>query len=207
MKRTTIQRADEKRLVGFLKENHCILLLTVACIAGYILGLFALKADSGGRLPELCFDFFCSARGSGEWGRVFLSSLLFLLIFVLLSFISGLSLAGVPFIYILLVTRGFVTGALTASAVAESFFGGLLFSAVLIIIPAFLNVTVLILACRESLSFSSYLVRSLSFGAGGLMNDFRVYCTRYLVIVVFAVVSAGADSLLSLVFYRLLSLK
>lgn len=203
MKGTTIRLGVSKRTAVFFKNNIAVLIFTLLCLCGYVFGIFTVKnfGQDTGRFFHLFFESFINIRLDGGYFSIFSSSFLTALLYVIIAFISGISLAGIPFLPVLVIVKGFLYGIISGSAVSQYSFKGMAFTAAVIAVPAIISGCGTVLACREAFGFSTYMLKTFSKGSnGGFAVDFKVYCVRYLVILCLTALAAVADTLLSVFF-------
>lgn len=203
MKGTTIRLGFSGNTVYFFKKNGVAIIFSLILLSGFVCGVILSSAVNNPfySLFQAVYRIFVDIRVSGGFLKVLLTSVLSSLSFVLIAFISGLSLSGIPIIAITAFLRGLLFGLTGGSLIASNSFKGFVFYISIVLVPAFLSSLALVLSCREACSFSAYLVKALSVGSkGGLLGDFRIYCFRFIVILAIVFAAAVADMLLSCFF-------
>lgn len=202
MKGTTIKLGISKHTSAFFRNNAVTLIFTMICVGGYAAGVLAASRGSDNvTLYSILTDYFVNIRVNGGYYTVFLNSLLSVLLFVIMAFVSGLSLAGIPFLPVISFLKGFFCGVISGSVVSGNSFKGIAFIAAVMAVPTLISCSATVLSCKEACGFSSYMLKSFSNGTGtGFAYDFKVYGLRYLVFLGICVVSSVADMLLSVFF-------
>ncbi len=200
MKGTTIRLGFSGRFLQFFKKNGVTLAFASVLTAGFICGVISSANENEPfySIYNMLFNAFINSRIGNSFARIFLISSAVSVLFVLVSFLSGLSLGGIPLLAVVSFIKGFVLGIPGGLAVARYSFKGFVFYLVIVLLPGLISSLAVVLSCREASNFSAYLLKSFTAGSkGGLMADFRIYCLRYLVILAVVILSAVADMLLS----------
>lgn len=200
MKGKTIKLRFSRNFLFFLSKHGPALIFSVLLIVGVVLGVVCFSSKIEGLLPllEAASKNYLIARCRLPFFSIFISSASFSIIFILFAFLSGLSLAGIPFLALLSFGRGFFLGTLGGYLLSLDPLKGFIFYLSIVLLPSIIAVFALVLGCRESFNFSSYLIKALSAqGKGRLIQDFKIYCVRYIFLLGIALFAAVADMLLS----------
>lgn len=209
MKGKTIKLRFSRNLIFFLRKNGTTIAFAFILILGVFAGVacYSSKVNGFFELADMISSLFLKARYNSNFISIFISSVSFSFIFILFAFLSGLSLAGIPFLVIISFIRGFFLGALSGYLLSLGSFSGFLFYLSIVFLPSVIAIFALALGCRESCNFSSYLIHALSVsGKGRLLQDFKIYCVRYIFLLGITLFSAVADMLLSGFFAKYFSL-
>ncbi|MBW7473523.1 stage II sporulation protein M [Paenibacillus oenotherae] len=124
-------------------------------LAGYV-QKFAERAEKG-LLPDGALSF---------WDRVFFHGKWLLLVWVL-----GLTVVGMPLVLALDFLKGVLVGFTVGTLVSQYSWKGLLFSLVSVAPPNLLVVPALLIASVSALSFSLYIVRNRLMGRYGTLSE------------------------------------
>ena len=181
-------------------------LMLLPVIAGIISG--SVWASYGGDISAspLIHQYFAPQLCGNTLFEVFRNTLVTVSVFAAAAFFAGLSAFGQPVGLLMLVYRGFGIG---ASAAALYLAGGIhaIPAALLLLLPKALTASVTgILSAREAYRFSG---RILTFACGTDEPErdsvaLRLYCTKFLVLVLMALIISAADTLLNYLFAGLL---
>lgn len=110
---------------------------------------------------------------------------------LLVTYVLGMTVIGMPLIFVLVFTRGFVLGFAAGFLIEVKSWQGILVTAVSILPPSLLNVPVLIVAAVSAITFSISLVRGNNSWQGrALGRQFAVYSLSVLVLAAFGGVAA-----------------
>lgn len=202
------RRRKRARGASISSANFKFLIMCVIVITGMIVGAAVIQRGYALYYTKGLFESFISLRQSQGFFSVFFSSLGSVLILLIIVFISGLSAAGIPISFAVLIYKGLGIG-LTCGYLYSSYgLNGLLFSTAIIVPHAFISSVALILACRESCRMSMFIFSQLLPESKyyKLWNDFKLFCRRYLVILVISIISCFIDAMLSKLFIGLISL-
>lgn len=194
MKHTTYISETEKHKSGFF-------LLCLVEIVGIIIGSFlAVSSDN-----EFLRQNFCPALHGATLLEIFRSTLVSSLIFIIMAFFSGLSAIGQPVGIALIIAKGAEIGLSAGFIYAQK--GLSAFPAVMVLnVPKALAFSaVAVLAVREVWRSSSSLLRFLVSGEHSTeQNSLRLYCLKYLVLIIIIFIISIADVLMNYIFAGLL---
>ena len=203
MKKGTVLRLRGFGFFEFISKNGLLLFLIFLLSAGIFLGVFLQ-----GRVRFLSLYIksyltrYIELRSGQSFFRIAVDSYLSALFSMLLLFAAGSSMLGSVLVPIAAITKGVLLGAFPAVLYSQYAVKGIAFHAVLVLPSALLFLIVYLLSVRESFQFSVMMARLSLSGTGScdLSGHFKNYCGRYLILSIFAVLSAVLDAVLSLSF-------
>ena len=185
------------------KKGASLFLLCLPAIAGIALGAF-YAADKH-ELSPWVHQYFCPGMNGATVAEVFVNTLVSGMLFLAAAFLLGASAFGIPFGAALLIYRGFGIGA----SGAFLYSGGI--SAVpavlILLVPEALAGAVLsVIAVRELMRFSGGIFRCtvMQKSRESELPGVKLYCVRFIVLGLFAVIISTAASLLNYLFSGLL---
>ena len=179
MKRTNLTQ-------NFFLKNRRLILLTVIVLLGCGGGVFLYDSLQGEALQHANALLPVRQVPEGIGGAVVQTfvSCFHTVCLLLIVFIGGLSVCGVPLAVTALLFWGVGLG--MTLGYYYSFGGvGVLFSAVIVLPHSLPEAIVLLMGCSQTLHLSMQLGgQLLPHGAhcGGLWQDFRMYCIRFLIL-------------------------
>lgn len=195
MKHTTYISGTEKKNNGFF-------LLCIAEIIGIIIGsCIAVSCKDN----EMLRQNVSPALYGATLLEIFRSTLVSSLIFIVVAFFSGLFAFGQPLGIALIITKGAEIGMSTAFVYAEK--GLSAFPAVMVLnVPKAIAVSaVAVLAVREVWRSSSDIFHFMVSGEHGSEQvNLKLYCVKYIVLIVIIFIISMADSLMNYIFAGLL---
>lgn len=185
----------------FLKNNWCLITLTIMFLIGLSIGTLVSK-DNSKTLDflKLITDSFLMLRINGNFLTIFLSSVLITLIFLVLVFIFGTSVTGITFIPLIMCIRGILFGSLSTIICSDFSLKGIAFNAIVLIPPTVISVIFLIIAAGEAIRYS-LLVTKITLPdtmPKNLAIPFRNYCRKFLILILPTLISALLDAWLSI---------
>ena len=191
----------------FLQNRRLLLFLLlplIGCISGIVLYM-PLKAS----LPTEWWALLPLkpiAEGfQGVFSQWFSSCFQPFCLLVVLFF-SGLSACGAPAVFLVPIFWGIGLGFSEAYYAQDGMAGWLVLAAVLLP-SAVMELVVLLMACSESLRMTLLIAVQLlprSARCGGLWQDFRLYCVRFLLLLVLILGAGALDVILRLLLGGLL---
>lgn len=202
MRRGTVVSLKRLNLVlVFLKNNWCLLLLSLCLIIGLSLGAFLCSEN--GKLHILANELlqeYLAVRTDGSFFAIFISSLLLSGIFLVLVFALGTSVTGITVVPIFTIFRGIIVGMPVSLLYSQYALNGIAFNALVLIPPTIVSVTTLIFAAREAVSFSLQVIQLTlpDKMPKNLSYAFNYYCKRYLIYLFFTIISAALDGWISI---------
>ncbi len=188
------------RAVAYLKENRLLILILVFFFVGLFIGVFSYDKDK-----EVCISIseslikdFSEIPQKGFF-LTLLDSFFNSLLFSAICFICGCSMLGVVLSPLCILINGLLYGFLSAALYSEFALKGIAFYAVMVLPSAVILTIALIMAVMESVNFSAVLTK-LTFPTTPPQNlcvFFRSFCIRYLIILLFVLLSSVIDALIS----------
>ncbi len=193
---------------SFLKQNRRLLLLLLLPLIGCIGGM-VLYSPLSVSLPAEWLALLPLTPVKGDFGVVlsqWLSSCFQPLCLLALLFISGVSACGAPLVVLVPIFWGIGLG-LSEAHYLQNGMSGWLVIAVILLPSAIMELVALLMASSEALRFTllmavQFLPRSAR--CGGLWQDFRLYCVRFLVLLAFILGASALDVILRLLLGGLL---
>ncbi len=192
----------------FLKQNRRLLLLLLLPLIGCISGM-VLYSPLSSSLPEEWWALLPLTPVKADVANVFtqwFSSCFQPLCLWVLLFLSGVSACGAPIVLLVPVFWGIGLGFSEAYYVQNGMSGWLVI-AVLLLPSAIMELVALLMACSEALRLTLLMAVQLlprSARCGGLWQDFRLYCVRFLVLSAFILGAGALDVILRLLLGGLL---
>lgn len=190
-------------LTEFISENRRLLVFLVLFIGGAGVGIGVFLSNHALVFDELSLMFSVQNKITGfqQGISVLFSSCMEVLLLLLLLFLSGLCVYGAPLTVLVPVFYGLGFGLTEAYYYASSGGLGIALIALQILPHTLLAVAALIMACSESLRMSLLLSRQLlpSGSMGGLWQDFKLYCMRFLLFVAIVFTSGVMDVILRMI--------
>lgn len=210
MKRTTFKPLLRSPVISLLVQNKSLIFIFILFLIGILAGALVVK-NADETLTDLIgslIDNFVLDRKAQKFWMIFWSSFFSVLPYVLLMFVFGVSPAGPVVVPSIMFVRGLGSGLISGYLYRHFAMKGIAFSTLLILPSALIISLAFILASRESFSFSILLARSVlpNSPAIRLGSDFRLYCFRYIFILVILLVAAFLDTVFSISFLRFFDL-
>ncbi|MBE6797946.1 MAG: hypothetical protein E7531_06410 [Ruminococcaceae bacterium] len=203
MKHSGVVNLNRSKIVNTIVKNNVIILLTVFFVVGIIIGVITLRNNEIiSNIAKANFNNFVLIRKNGNFGNIFLSSFFDILPFALLVFLCGTSIVGIALTPIAIAYRGFNYGILAAYLYNTYSLQGIAFNSLILIPTTLIAVFGFLISGRSALNFSVYLAKiSLPKGqAVCIYNDFRIYCKKALLFLLFYIASALLDAIMSMSF-------
>lgn len=138
------------------KKYASFVFLTVFYFAGLITGAFSKNFIGNQTEIELFQGFISVVSATKNYGfiKVFVSSAITELLFYITVFVFGLSIAGIPFICLIMMFKGFTVGFFIAFVSGVYGVSGLVAVIIAILPGLFLSVVLLLVFCNRALEFS-----------------------------------------------------
>ncbi len=193
------------RIKGFnrktLKSNQTLTLLCILLLTGMFLGAVCVKHADEAMLEKikLLTGTYISSEVSRSILDNFLSYILADTVFIILSVFFGLCVIGEPILWILPLIRGLGLGLITGFVYKTYSVQGVLYSTVLIVIPAVISSLAMAVSCKESI-LSSREIKSALKEDGKQFNygEFlKLFAVRNLILYAFVILSGLIGCLLT----------
>lgn len=190
----------------FLAANRLMVLFSMVFLAGAVLGvvIYAMSDSAIARELGTILEVRAVIGGFKDGVTALFSSSFSTILLLALLFLCGLSACGAPFAAVVPLF-GMGLGLTEAYYSAIGIKGYI--ACALLIVPHYLIAAIALLyGSMESIRMSLLLSRQLlpEGGMGGLWQDFKMYCVRFLVYLMLAFASGVVDILTRLIFGSLL---
>ncbi|MBQ7136770.1 MAG: stage II sporulation protein M [Bacilli bacterium] len=188
LKRTSNSIIKQKKVYVFL-----ISLITIALVSGIFFWFMLSNDDKILITSELTNFFNCIKKGTSinYWGSL-LNSIITNLLYIILIWLLGISIIGLPIILIMIAIKSFIIGFSISSIIAVYGFKGILGSIVYIFPHQIGFLLLLLLLGFYSISFCIKLFKYLFLKQ---IINFKVVMRRYLKILILSVLIAVMLSL------------
>ena len=193
------------KAVNFLKVNGSLIFLTFIFVLGVLSGaLFFEKQIAVADYAKSQFTNFLVLRQEGTFFAIFFSSLINLLIYFGAVFISGTSVVGNIVSPFVLLWFGFNFGMVATHLYGGYALKGIAFSAIILIPASAIFALILVFSAREAMRFSLLLTRLFTPQgvSASVYENFKNYCIKFLYYLIFVILSATVDALLSTFFIK-----
>lgn len=174
-------------------------------VIGYIIGVI-ISANTEGALFNISKNMLQqSITNKSTFGfiKYSIKSFLSFLPYILCAYFAGTSAFGCVIIPIICVTRGVFNGILISYIYSAYNLAGVGYAA-FILAPYFVfSAFILVLACRESLSYSEIMLKNtLPKGTSiNFFNNYKLYTIRYLIMILLCILAALLDATLTNLFF------
>ncbi|HBT64784.1 MAG TPA: hypothetical protein DEB10_09025 [Ruminococcaceae bacterium] len=187
----------------FLAANRLLVLFSMVFLAGSVLGvmIYALSGSIIGEELGTILEVRAIIGGFRDGVSALFSSIFSTILLLALLFLCGLSACGAPFATVVPLFFGMGLG-LTEAYYSATGLHGFIASAILIVPHYLVAATALLFGSMESIRMSLLLSRQLlsDGGIGGLWQDFKMYCVRFLAYLIPGFASGIVDVLFRLIF-------
>lgn len=187
---------------GTEKQNNGLFLLCIAEITGIIIGSFIAVSYKDN---EILRQNICPVLHGATLLEIFRNTLVSSLIFIVTAFFSGLFAFGQPVGIMLIIAKGAEIGMSAAFIYAEKGLSAMPAVMVLNVPKAVALSAVAVLAVREVIRNSLALLHFLTSGEHSSEQvNLKLYCLKYLILIVIIFIISMADSLMNYIFVGLL---
>ena len=206
MKRTTLGIFSFKSYLVDLKKYRILIILLFFFVCGLVCGTFLFRNSVADLSPNIA-DYVSTnlfKRSELSFFKIFCTSLVSVIPFFLSAFIFGLSPFGTVLVPLIALLRGSGIGLITGYLYKTYEIKGIAFC-LLILMPAFLfSSFVFLLSGCESIKFSAAIFRAFSVKSGpvSFSGDFRIYLSRYFLILLLILLCSFLDTIFSVAFIR-----
>ncbi|MBQ7038054.1 MAG: stage II sporulation protein M [Clostridia bacterium] len=193
---------------SFIKQNRRLLLLLLLPLIGCIGGM-VLYSPLSASLPAEWLALLPLTPVKGNFTSVlsqWLSSCFQPVCLLALLFFSGVSACGAPLVVLVPIFWGIGLG-LSEAYYVQSGMSGWLVLAVVLLPSAIMELVALLMASSEALRLTLLMAVQFfprSARCGGLWQDFRLYCVRFLVLLALILGAGALDVILRLLLGGLL---
>lgn len=195
-------------ITKFFIQNRRLLLFLLLPLIGCLCGM-ALYAPLHASLPTEWWELLPLKPITGGIQGVFsgwFSACFQPVCLLVLLLLAGVSACGAPVVFLVPVFWGIGLGFTEAYYVQSGLSGWLVLAAILLP-SAVMELVALMMACSESLRMTLLMAVQLlprSARCGGLWQDFRLYCVRFLLLLLLVLGAGALDVILRLLFGRYL---
>lgn len=198
------QRKNHNGIVKFIRENKLISLLTLFLICGMVLGAASARFANDNMIENMDFLFASNfkVRASQSLFNTFAASLTSSFIFVICTFLMGLSVWGVVPIPIIPLFRGVGLG-LTAGFLYSNYgFKGFAYHLIVLLPGILISAAAIILEAKEAIFFSLKLASTISPKSSPekMWTKFRMYLLHTGYVFIISVVASIIDTLFTVLF-------
>ncbi len=190
------------KLFKAIFKNKEIIILVLIFLSFVLLGVLRFKGDSNNEWIASYLSHYVAIRLNSSFFKIFISSFLTSLCWMVLILILGTSVFGVINVPLILAAFGFFCGNVSAFLYSNYSLKGIAFHSV-IMLPSELFCIIALLLCSVSAIGFSVKTINLTFSKTmpySLYNDFKICCYNHLVFSVLILISALIDALLSINF-------
>jgi hypothetical protein len=190
--------------INIIVENRRNLIMVALFAFGMLLGASIIKDSTSSvtvKLVEL-FDRYRELRGHQSIISNFCGSMLTSLIFMSVTFIFGLCSIGVPLIGVVPVIRGLGLGMISGHLYSAYALNGLGYSLLVLYPGCLISILALLMCCNESVLMSQDMFAFMMNKPTKNQSSIKMYCARYLVILIISAIGAATDAVCLLAFER-----
>ncbi len=205
MRHSGIVNLRNSKFFQTVSKNNIVIILSLFFVVGIIIGVVAVRNDGVvSDMANTALDNYIISHSGTSFVRLFLNSFLGFLPFALIIFICGTSLVGIALTPIAITYRGFSYGIMTAYLYSKYLIHGIAFNSIILIPANLFALFGFLLIGREAFNFSLQLARiSMPKGQSvGFYNDFKTYCKKIILYLLFVVCAALLDAVMCLSFMK-----
>ena len=195
-----------QQTTNYFRKNHKLIFMALSLLAGVLIGsLFMRNQQIVQTLSiETYFRQFVTARMTNSFLSLFLHTFISAVLYIAVAYCLGLFVFGCIPSVLLPAFRGLGIGAVVAYIYETYGIKGAAFVLFLVLPFTFCHSLLLLLGCREALTFSRAMFKSYAMGVPtvNLLQAFKKYQLRFLVLLILTAVIAVPDCLLSSIFIR-----
>lgn len=177
--------------------------MLVLFLLGMLYGASFLQSGQDGLWDSLSAvnqSYLYAAQSQANW-MIFLNALTSSAVFLLISFVSGLSAVGQPVSLGLLFIRGLGFGSYTGYLYLTQGMQGVLYAVLMILPGMLLSVIALTLSCREAFRLSNRILFSFLRDSVTLKREMlTLYLKKHVILFAMLAASAGIECVLRFVF-------
>ncbi len=190
--------------INIIVENRRNLIMLSLFAAGMLIGASIIKDNSSAMTVKIIevFDRYRALRIEQSMFSNFCGSMFTSMLFMVVTFIFGLCAIGTPLVGIVPVIRGLGLGLISGHLYSTCALSGLGYSLLVIYPGSLISVLGLIMCCNESLLMSEDMFLMLLNKPTKNHSAFKMYCARYLIILIISAIAAAVDSICVLAFAR-----
>ena len=189
MNRGKVLALNKSGFLSYFYKNKALFLISVFYVVGLVLGVLLIhKNNVTYNFSQFLFKEYILNRTNTKFLSVFFSSFFTMFLFVFIVFLSGTSFVGVVLSPIVIIAFGYLNGAFLSYIYIQNSIKGIAFNAVIVIPTAILFIIGLLLSARESLGFSSELIKLTfykGYASSKIFELFKNYCIKYALLLFF----------------------
>lgn len=184
------------------KKNSRFFLLCIAEIIGILIGSYIAVSNAD---TDFFRKYLCPVLNGGTLSEIFRNTFVSSLIFIAAAFLSGLFAFGQPLGVALIISKGIEIGLSAAMMYSAKGISALPAVFLLNVPKAAALSVVMILAVREVIRNSMSILHSLMSEReyDSEQADLKLYCIKFIVLIVIIFIISVADSLLNYIFASL----
>ncbi len=201
IKRRKFAKRSKVKTGKFIKSNQKTVFLVFIFIIGLFSGAFSIKnadAQTLVKIKEISENYLLM-KNTDSVMQNFISSAVTDLVFIGVSAVFGLCLAGAPLLWALPAVRGLGIGIILGYIYSTYSVDGLLYAIAAICIPASFSVCALIISCKESILTVKDI--QLAFANQKEINTkqyYKLYILRNIILYIVMLFSAALGSVVVL---------
>lgn len=187
-----------------ISKNKEIIILVLIFLSSVLFGVLRFKGESNNELIVSYLSRYVEMRLNSSFFKIFISSFLTSLCWIVLILILGTSVFGVINVPLILAVFGFFCGNISAFLYSNYSLKGIAFHSVMML-PCELFCIIALLLCSVSTIRFSIKIINLTFSKTvpySLYNDFKICCYHHLIFSIFILISSLIDALLSVNFLK-----
>lgn len=190
------------KYTNYLQENITLYIFTIVLfIMGIVLGSYLIYSLSGSQKQEILSTlnlFFSDINNLELNTQIAFREILYENIkYLLIIWFLGLSIVGMPLIFIIIYLKGLVVGFTISFFIFEMNWRGLLVAIIVIIPQNILIVPVLIIAGVSGVRFSISLIKSRKDKNFSYLHSFKTYLLISLMLVGILVIASSFEAFVS----------
>lgn len=197
----------QKNIAAVINQNNSLIFIVCCYIIGILAGVMLFKYKGSDNFYKEEFNELIGHLSGGFFYAV-LHSFLSQLPYIAAVFLAGSCMVGGIIVPCAVGLRGASYGIIMSYAYYHYGLTGIIFNLLILLPAAVLSAIALILSAREALGFSLALTRLAipSTKNPEIDKDFKLYCLRQLFVLIFFLVSALTEGLMSVSFIQFFKL-
>ncbi|MBR6408113.1 MAG: stage II sporulation protein M [Clostridia bacterium] len=208
-----MKRMSSKRPIRLIspmwKKDRCFVVCALFFAAGLTTGCIVscgYVGERGGIISAIAEEYVLS-KPSETIPQTFFSSFASLSPYILAVFLLGFCALGTPLVPAAAALRGIGLGAMLGHMYSVHGMKGMIFSLLIIIPPAIISLSALLLSCREAMHFSSRMFSCFLSNSSRpeKIPDMKRYCLKFIIFFFMIVAASLVDCLFTLLFSGLIS--
>ena len=181
-------------------EDGILLFFLISYLIGYIVGVLLIKSQKSAiySFSENLFNSSLDIVMSKGFVTVFIYLFVFFLILSFLIYLSGMNVFGCGIIPAVMLIYGSFCGIIVSYIYLKFSVSGMGYSALTVIPVLVISTFIILLSSREAFCFSEFLLKSVfpDSPMHSLSKSFKLYSFRFLVILLFFILSSLLGALI-----------